>query len=125
MAHCFQLGAGCIKDAAQSLVLALESSAKGCRYGNYALGMLYNCGQAGLMKNNVKAGALYQLAAEKGLDAAQCKMGDFSYFIEKDFAKALRFYQLAAIQGFYLARLSIELIHQTNEEDSYGTDTYK
>jgi TPR repeat protein len=116
MAHCFQLGAGCIRDAAQSLVLALESSARGCRYGDYALGMLYHGGQAGLMKNYVKAGALYQLAAAKGLDAAQCKMGDFSYYIEQDYAKALRYYELAATQGFYLARLSIDLCHQNNEE---------
>jgi TPR repeat protein len=116
MACCYQIGAGCIIDAAQSLVLALESSDWGCRYGYYALGMLYHGGEAGLVQNYVKAGALYQLAADKGLDEAQCKMGDFSYYIEKDFAKALRYYELAATQGYYLARLSIDLCHQNNEE---------
>jgi TPR repeat protein len=118
MAHCLQLGAGCIRDAAQSLVLARESSDMDCKYGCYALGMLYHGGQAGLVQNYDKAGALYQLAADKGLDAAQCKMGDFSYYIRKDYAEALRYYELAATQGFYLAILSIQLLFQTNEEES-------
>jgi hypothetical protein len=40
-AYCFCFGCGCERDEAQSMHLALESSGKGSRYGQYTLGYLH------------------------------------------------------------------------------------
>ena len=42
MAGCFNCGQGCERDHTQSIELAFESSGKGSRYGQHALGELFN-----------------------------------------------------------------------------------
>ena len=100
MAECYRWGNGCEVDAARSLELARESSGKGSRYGQHALGMVYELGAGGVAQD--RALALYRLAAAQNLDVAQRSLGDMydhGQGVAKDRAEALRLYQLAAAQG--------------------------
>ena len=115
MAKCYRFGYGCVKDAARSLELARESSGKGSRYGQCALGVLYHCGVGGVARDYAQALALYRLAAAQNLDDAQIRLGDM-YFegisIARDYAEALRLYQLAAAQGLPAALFNVATFHE-------------
>jgi TPR repeat protein len=104
MAECYFWGHGCKMDNARSLELARESSGRGSRYGQYALGGLHEVGEGGLAQDDTQAIAFYGLAAAQGLDAAQCqlgiKYGGGNQYIVHDQAEALRLFQLAAAQGY-------------------------
>jgi len=55
LAMCYRMGHGCVKaNAAQSLVLALESSNNGSMYGQYVLGELYRAGE-GVAQDDAQA----------------------------------------------------------------------
>jgi TPR repeat protein len=102
MAVCYWYGLGCVKDKARSLVLARESSGKGSRYGQFALGMMYRDGSRRVAQDDAQALALYRLAAAQNFDEAQCSLGDMYSLVicvAQDHAEALRWYQLAAAQG--------------------------
>jgi hypothetical protein len=86
----------------QSLELARESSGKGSRYGQYWLGVLYDdCNE--VYHDATQALVLFQQSAEQKLDAAQFMLGSKT----KNWAEALRWYQLAADQGYPAALYSV------------------
>ena len=101
MALCHWCGIGIRRDAARSLELARESSEKGSRYGQYALGVLYYAGDGGAAQDYAQAVALYRLAATQNHDAAQCNLG-YMYLlgqgVAKDVAESFKWYQLAGAQ---------------------------
>ena len=112
--HCQGVMAECCRfsNAARSLELARESSGKGSRYGQCALGLFYRWGGGGVARDYAQAVALYRLAAAQNLDWAQCSLGNMYYRglgVAQDYAEALRLFQLAAAQGhppqalFYVA----------------------
>jgi TPR repeat protein len=102
VALCYWWGWGCGKDEARSLELALESSRRNSRYGQFTLGELHHHGSGGLAQDDAQALEFYRLAAAQGLDFAQCCLG-YMYFngagVAQDYAEALRWFQLAAAQG--------------------------
>jgi TPR repeat protein len=110
----------CVRDEARSLVLARESSGNGSRYGQWALGLLYQCGDieegaAHYDFRTAQALALYRLAAAQNFDDAQFSLGcmyDEGTGIAKDRAEALRLYQLAAAQGHPTALYSVGSCHK-------------
>jgi len=103
MAYCYLYGYGCEEDQARSLELARESSGRGSRYGQHALGELHDSGRGGLAQDYAQALAFYRLAAAQGLDRAQCSLGCMYDYglggVVQDDAEALRLWQLAAAQG--------------------------
>jgi hypothetical protein len=105
MANCYLMGYGCKSDDARSLELARESSGRGSRYGQYALGSLHACGYCGgeQAQHYAKAVEFYLLAAEQGHDGAQCQLGcligEGNTYIVHDDAESLRWLKLAAAQG--------------------------
>ena len=102
LAVCYWRGFGCVRDEVRSLELALESSGKGSRYGQYALGELYEFSGGGVARDYVQAIALYQLAAAQNFDGAQCILGllhSMGQGVAKDLTEGLRWYRLAATQG--------------------------
>ena len=115
MAECYRRGFGFVTDAARSLELARESSGKGSRYGQYVLGVLYDCGAGGVAWDCAQALALYRLAAAQNLDAAQNNLGYMYYCgqgVDQDYAEALRLWQLAAGQGHPTALYRIAECHE-------------
>ena len=74
LAYCYMYGTGCEKDEAQALELARESSVRGSRYGQCALGDLFDDGKGGLAKDEAQAVEFYRLAAAQGLDQAQYRL---------------------------------------------------
>jgi TPR repeat protein len=95
--------------------LARNSSRKGSRYGQYALGKLYRYGGGGRKYDVAKAVVLYRLAAAQGLDEAQYMLGDMysiGFVVVQDFAEALRLYQLAAAQGHPEALYDVARCHE-------------
>jgi TPR repeat protein len=104
MARCYRYGYGIRRDEARSLELARESSGSGLgsRYGQYVLGVLYECGRGGVAQDYAQALALYRLAAAQNFDGAQLGLGYMYYLgfgVVEDHAEALRLFQLAAAQG--------------------------
>jgi TPR repeat protein len=97
MARCYKSGFGCEADEERSLELARESSRKGSRYGQYELGDWYE-----ERADYIRAAAQYRLAAAQNLDWAQLSLGIVHWRIS-DYAAALRWFQLAAAQGHYVA----------------------
>jgi TPR repeat protein len=93
-------------DVARALELARESSGKGSRYGQYALGRLHQYG-VGLAEEEeeddyTQVFALYRLAAAQGFDGAQHELGDIygaGEIVAEDDAESLRWHRLAAAQG--------------------------
>ena len=103
MAICYCWGDGCEADEARSLELARESSGRGSRYGQDALGEFYRFGLGGVAQDHAQAVALYQLAAAQGLDGVQLILG-YMYSeglgVAQDDAEARRWDQLVAAQGY-------------------------
>jgi hypothetical protein len=104
---------------ARSLELALESSGRGSRYGQFTLGQLHCSGKGGLAQDYTQAVEFYRLAAAQGLDCAQLCMG-WMYEknwhhrvggVDQDDDEALRWYQLAAAQGHPAALYSVAECH--------------
>ena len=95
--------------------LARESSGKGSRYGQCALGFLYWYGVGGVAQDYAQAVALYRLAAAQNLDGAQYMLGymySYRFGVAQDLAEALRLYQLAAAQGHPSALFNVAQCHE-------------
>ena len=115
MALCYRSGCGIQQDYAQSLELARESSGKGSRYGQYALGLLCLFDEGGVAEDYAQALVLYRLAAAQNFDEAQYRQGYMYHFglgVAQDYAEALRLYQLAAAQGNPWALSHIAQFHE-------------
>jgi TPR repeat protein len=101
LAYCY-LGHGCEMgdiDFVRSLELASDSSERGSKYGQCALGDIY---RVGFERNYPKSVEFYLLAAAQGLDVAQLNLGSMHQIgnvVAQNYAEALRLYQLAADQG--------------------------
>ncbi len=112
MAGCFNCGQGCERDHAQSMELAFESSMKGSRYGQDALGELFNVEDNG----DARAVALFRLAAAQNHAGAQYTLGcmyDTGHgVVDQDSAEALRLWQLAAAQGLPWALYRVAVCHE-------------
>ena len=117
LAFCYFSGYGCRISFARSLELARESSGRGSRYGQCALGwLLHNFCRGGPARDDAQALVLYRLAAAQGLDAAQHSLGYFFFYrpeiVAKDEAEALRWWHLAAAQGYPQAMSAIARCHE-------------
>ncbi len=115
MARCYRHGWGCERNAARSLELARESSGKGSRYGQYALGGFYEVGSGGVAQDYAQAVALFRLAAAQNFDDALCALGHMyakGFGIAQDRAEALRLCQLAAAQGHPTALFNVAVSHE-------------
>ena len=121
MALCYWHQYGFINDYNENnkktaLQLARESSDMGSRYGQFALGYMYDLGIEGHGMNYTQAFAFYKLASAQGLDRAQYELGtmcEFGHGVEnKDINEALRLYHLAAAQGHPDALASIARCYQ-------------
>ena len=115
VALCYGSSYGCDKDTALSLELARESSGRGSRYGQHALGKLHYWGAVELVRDNAQAMSFYRLAAAQGLDEAQRMLGCMYYHgegVALDYAEALRWFQLAAAQGHAEALCWVALCHE-------------
>jgi hypothetical protein len=111
MARCLNCGLGCERDHAQSMKLAFGSSLKGSRYGQHALGKLFDVEDDG----DARALALYRLAAAQNLAGAQYTLGcmyDTGIGVDQDSAEALRLWQLAAAQGLPWALYRVGVYHE-------------
>jgi len=119
MARCYFDGFGCSKDAARSLALARASAGEGSKYGQRALGRLYEEGEGGVAQDYAAALAQYRLAAAQGYDTARNDLGVMygqGHGVAQDRAEALRWYKLAAAQGLIVAFKNVGLYH----EKGYG-----
>ena len=122
--------------------LALKSSGKGSRYGQFALGLLLHCGAGGLAKHVAQAVAFLRLAAAQGLDEAQLMLGtmychgEFNEcddandegvvcVTEEDEAEGLRLYQLAAAQGHPEALYLVAQCYEQEEDVAEAIRWYK
>ena len=116
VAYCYCYGYGCEADDARSLELARESSGRGSRYGQHALGLFHRFGAGGReTRDAAQAVAFYGLAAAQGLDAARCELGDMHLQgngVAQDHDEALRWYQLAAAQGYPPALIKVASCHK-------------
>ena len=91
--------------------MALASSIRGSAYGQYVLGILEED------ENDENAALVFfRLAAEQHLDAAQFEVGkamhEGGYCLPSQHAEALRWFQLAATQGYPRALFSVGLMHE-------------
>ena len=116
MAVCYFDGCGCELDWERSLELARESSGKGSRYGQHALGQLqlYYYGARGVAVDYAQAYALFRRAAAQNLGVAQLSLG---YLYEgrgvaQGYAEAHRLFQLAAAQGHPQALFNVAAYHE-------------
>ncbi len=80
LAYCYWSGVGCDKDLAGAVLSALESAAKGSKYGEFLLGRMYTIGGyvrgwAGVAQDYAAAFAHFRLAAAQGYDVAQHWLG--------------------------------------------------
>jgi imidazoleglycerol phosphate dehydratase HisB len=95
MALCYKgsVGYGCEPNEARSLQLALESSGKGSRYGQHALGLLHANGQGGLAMDDAQIACAMDLSARPylicNLDFPTPKIGSFDSALVREFFQAL------------------------------------
>jgi TPR repeat protein len=104
-----------VKNAERSLELARESSEKGSRYGQFALGKMLQHGEGGLVADYAQAAAFYRLSAAQGLDAAQSYLGQMyqdGQGVAESFTEALRWLNLAAAQGHSHAMRNVAACHE-------------
>ena len=96
---CLLQGWGIARDLGRALQLAHTSAAAGSRYGQFALGCIFDENS----RNDGKALAQYRLSAAQGLDAAQYALGeryDAGDGVPADKEEAMRLFWLAAAHGF-------------------------
>jgi TPR repeat protein len=100
---------------ARSLELARESSGRGSRYGQYALGRMHRYNRGGLAYDDAQAAVFYRLAAAQGLDAAQAELGYMflnGIEVALNHAEGLQWFQRAAAQGHPEGLFRVALCHQ-------------
>jgi TPR repeat protein len=110
----------------QLVELALVSSGRGSKYGQFTIGELCRHSdrfgerlgaELGLANETdlAQAVAFYRLAAVQGLDEAQCMLAymySFGFGIDRDYTEALRWYKLAAAQGHPHALYNVAECHK-------------
>jgi hypothetical protein len=105
-----------VKNEAQSLELARESSRKGSRYGQCTLAYFYDIRNRHVEQNYTKALELYQLSVAQNFDAAQNNLGymyEKGFGVTQDYSEACQLYQIAATQGCPVAMFNFAtLYHQ-------------
>jgi TPR repeat protein len=90
------------RNTAVALQLSRASASRGCKYGQYVLGMLLLEGEGGVASDAAEAARYIRLAAGQGLDVALKELGamhEEGRGVALDGAEALRLYALAAEQG--------------------------
>jgi len=102
IAYCLVRGIGCRRSRERAVELARASAAAGSRYGQFVMGWMhrYGCGVF-VRRHNAQALAYFRLAAQQGLDLAQCSLGDMhadGHCVALDLAEAMRWWQLAGAQ---------------------------
>ena len=110
MSRCYLGGYGCGKDADRSVALARTSAARGSKYGQYTLGMLYQYGEGGVAQDYPQAIVQYRLAAAQNHDEAQNNLGlmfGMGNGIAQNKAAALHWHQMAAAQGHRVAASNV------------------
>jgi len=115
LAFCYLRGFGCETGELRLLELARESSGRGSRYGQYALGWMHYHIAGGLEMDDAQTVAFYRLAAAQGLGEAQHSLGCMYHDglgVAQDHTAALRLYQLAAAQGHPDALYWVARCHQ-------------
>jgi len=86
-------------------------------YGQYLLGMCLLSGY-GVTKDTEKALSLIQTAAERGLVAAQMRLGEVYHIgteVEQDLKQALVWYQNAASQGSVKSQFQVGVMYEFGE----------
>jgi TPR repeat protein len=120
LAECYKWGIGCVKNEAQSLELARESSRKGSRYGQYTLANFYDIRNIYVEQNYTKALELYQLSVAQNFDAAQNNLGymyEKGFGVTQDYSEARRLYQIAATQGCPVAMFNFATLYNQGQDD--------
>jgi TPR repeat protein len=115
LARCYFRVISFTRNAVASLQLARASAGKGCRYGQYVLGMLLVEGVGGVVSDHTEAVRYFRLAAEQGLDVAQKELGvmyEEGRGVARDGAAALRWYNLAAEQGLADAMFRVAVCYE-------------
>jgi hypothetical protein len=102
---CLLQGWGVARNVERAWQLARSSAAAGSRYGQFALGTLYEISENEVLESRGQ----YQLSVAQGLDAAQYGLGFHYQFFDGDNEQALRLFRLAAAPGVDLAR-SMEVL---------------
>lgn len=97
LAICYTEGTGCLPNHWLSLALAVESAAKGSRYGQFAFGHLHYYGKASEI-NDDQAYAYVKQAANQGLDEAMYILGSL-HAQQNENLESMKYYQLAADKG--------------------------
>jgi len=111
--HCQGVLAYCLWEDGDkdSRELAFASSRKGSKYGQIALGAHHDDDN-----DDVEALVLFRLAAEQNLDTAQLWLGKIVYeggrCPEENYAEALRWFMLAADQGYPDALFFVGHMHE-------------
>ena len=96
---CLLRGWGIARNLGRALQLAHTSAAAGSRYGQFALGCIFDENS----RNDGKALAQYRLSAAQGLDAAQFALGEryaVGDGVSSNNEEAMRLFWLAAAHGF-------------------------
>lgn len=102
LARCYFRVLSFTRNAAVALQLSRASASRGCKYGQYVLGMLLLEGEGGVASDAAEAFMYIRLAAEQGLDVALKELGamyEEGRGVARDGGEALRLYALAAGQG--------------------------
>lgn len=114
VAQCYAIGYGTIQSTEESSKWFEKSLRKGSAEELLEVGWQYEIGNR-LIQNYAQAMKCYTTAAEKGLVAAQMKLGDCYNFgrcgIIKNTDEAIKWYQLAANQGYSDAVEIIKLLN--------------
>jgi TPR repeat protein len=76
LSYCLVKGFGCRQSFKRALPLARASSAAGCRFGQFVMGLMHSIGNGQIDRSNARALHYFRLAASQHLDAAQCSLGD-------------------------------------------------
>ena len=97
LAICYKEGTGCLPNHCLSLELAVESAAKGSRYGQCAFGHLHYYSRASEI-NDDQAYAYVKQAANQGLDEAMYILGSL-HSRQNENLESMKYYQLAADKG--------------------------
>jgi uncharacterized protein len=92
-----------------------ERAEQGNIAAQFWLGRAYELGNLGVSQDYTQSMRWYRMAAERGLSAAQKKMGDFFFLgegVAVNYREALTWYQLAAEQGDGAAHLALGVLYE-------------
>jgi len=113
-----------------SVVLSMRSAAeKGNRYAQYHFGSFFDKGQ-GVAQDSKQAAKWIKASAEQGFSDAQYTLGNkYQCGLERDFAKAVEWYQKAVAQGNGMAMTNLGLLYTkglgTKQDHGKATELFK